>query len=225
MEKIVNMPTRSEHIEFPDWVWPVVRDYNGFSGIERIRGWQIVRWLQLAGMRPHAKDCQCLLTGETSDISGSGKYPDPIVDHSENYYSPWENQYTLKRSAHFKLHNRFKYPEEWRTYRDRNVNVFDKDKQKWLFKLSTEEIDYADILRDRYGQNTDNMMERFLAWLPKRAAELGMERHPIPYGKLLTYEDFMYDDTRRTWARTKYSERTKRAHQRKKLRDLGLLVD
>lgn len=225
MDKIIRIEPRSDHIELPDWIWPVLRDYNGFSGMDRIRGWQLVRWLQMAGMRPYAKDCRCLLTGMTAEETAQGKFPDPIVDHSENYYAPWEQVYTLTRSTHMKLHRRFKYPDEWRNYRDRNFKLFDQPNQKWLYKLSDEEIDYADILRDRYGQNTDNMMERFLAWLPKRAEELGMKSYPKPYGKLLTYEDFMYDDTRRTWQRTKFSERTKRAHERKKLREMGLAVD
>lgn len=212
---------RSNYVELPDWTFKILRDYNGFSGIERIRGWQLIKWLEMVGMKDRASDQRCQVTGLYTKDSPGGR--DPVVYHSENYYAPWEQNYYLLRSVHFKLHNRFKSPEEWKNYLVKDLQVWDASKQKWLFKLPAEEVDFADILRDRYGQTTDNMMERFLAWLPKRAEELGMKSFPLPSGKLLGYDDFMYDDTRRTWERIKFSERSKRALERKKLREMGLV--
>lgn len=45
----------------PQWRWPVIGPYNGFSGGARIRGWQLNRFYELNGWLRY--DDVCSVTG------------------------------------------------------------------------------------------------------------------------------------------------------------------
>ena len=44
-------------IPIPPHPWPVLGPYNGFSGLERARGWQLTRWAVLAGAIARPVSC------------------------------------------------------------------------------------------------------------------------------------------------------------------------
>ena len=88
------------------WRWPPIGPYNGFTGAERIRGWQAMHLLLQAGAL--AKDTSC---------SGCGSRHE-LAFHSETYFHPAEHV-TVCKPCHIQLHRRFKNPDAFRAYRDR----------------------------------------------------------------------------------------------------------
>ncbi|AJX20212.1 hypothetical protein X979_4963 [Burkholderia pseudomallei MSHR7527] len=71
----------------PQWRWPVIGPYNGFSGGARIRGWQLNRFYELNGWLRY--DDVCSVTGMAG---GAGL-------HNEDYSRPW-NAYPVSKRAH-----------------------------------------------------------------------------------------------------------------------------
>ncbi|HHT9007275.1 TPA: hypothetical protein ACT5B2_003405 [Burkholderia cenocepacia] len=87
----------------PQWHWPVLRPYNGFSGSARIRGWQLNRfyrqngWLRYEGM--------CSVTGAVGDVGL----------HNEDYSKPWA-AYPVSKRAHSLIHTRARFPKAWAAF-------------------------------------------------------------------------------------------------------------
>lgn len=87
----------------PQWRWPLIGPYNGFSGGARIRGWQLVRFYQRNGWLHY--DDVCSVTGNAGDTGL----------HNEDYSRPWAALPVSKRS-HTLIHTRARFPKAWATF-------------------------------------------------------------------------------------------------------------
>jgi hypothetical protein len=88
----------------PNWVWPMLKPYHGFSGEDRVRGWQITTVAERLGLIPKARQCTVCQTT-------AGR----IERHSEDYSRPLLAE-PICRSCHRKFHLRFRYPDQWRRH-------------------------------------------------------------------------------------------------------------
>lgn len=158
-------------IALPKWQYKLLRPYNGFSGIERIRCWQLARWAINVGIlrSPH----QCSISGAVGD----GRV---IQYHSENYYDPFGAK-MIHSSLHKTLHQRFKNPAKWEMVKNR---YRDSSSDKWFLDIPDQEPDYAKELQ-KHGVNSDYMVLKFIEELPRGA--------PRPSGLLHTLQDFTED--------------------------------
>ncbi|RWX69625.1 hypothetical protein EN780_05745 [Mesorhizobium sp. M4B.F.Ca.ET.089.01.1.1] len=118
----------------PEWKWPRMPVYNGFTHEERVRGWQLIHHFIDNGWLAKAK--RCSISGSTENIQA----------HCENYYSPW-SPYPVSRSIHMVLHRRFRQPNPWK----RILEMYTVTGQEWFSNLSLEPIDLAAILRAKHG--------------------------------------------------------------------------
>lgn len=122
------------------WRWPVTKTYNGFTGEERIRGWQVSHWLQDTDqlLNLSKQSCQCSICGKLENISY----------HNENYYEPWTAKLVCK-SCHFYLHARFRNPNGLEILRTRAGH---NEPENWVLGISKSKIDLALKLRKQYGK-------------------------------------------------------------------------
>lgn len=132
------------------WSWGALPVYNGFTHVERVRGWQLIMWRIDNGLAER---------GATCCISGDTKM---LRLHSENYYS-WE-PYTLNHSIHMALHQRFKKPDAWR----RIVGRYAITGEEWFARLSFVPTDLAGDLRADHGPSIADIFDR--AKVPVRIA-------------------------------------------------------
>lgn len=87
----------------PQWHWPLIGPYNGFSGAARIRGWQLLRFYQSNRWLVH--DDICSVTGVTGETQL----------HCEDYARPWD-AFPVSRRAHRLIHTRRRYPRAWASF-------------------------------------------------------------------------------------------------------------
>lgn len=135
-----------EHGLYPlrQWLYPKLGPYNGFTGDERIRGWQVERWFVDNGWLVRAQHCS--VTGTTVNV----------VTHDENYYLPWEPIF-ICRSAHMALHQRFTRPAWWQ----RIVRENARTGEEWFCHLSMEpNYDLAGTLRRKRGEDIRDLFDR-----------------------------------------------------------------
>lgn len=84
----------------PQWRWPVIGPYNGFSGAARIRGWQLLRFYQRNGWLRY--DDVCSVTGTAGGVGL----------HNEDYSRPWA-AYPVSKRAHTLIHTRARFTKAW----------------------------------------------------------------------------------------------------------------
>lgn len=84
----------------PQWRWPRIGPYNGFSGAARIRGWQLLRFYQANGWLTYSDVCS--VTGAVGDMQL----------HNEDYVQPWD-AFPVSRRAHLMIHTRHRFPKAW----------------------------------------------------------------------------------------------------------------
>lgn len=84
----------------PRWGWKVPRSYNGFTGHERISGWQKVVIARRLGFL--VNDAPCGVCGA----------PNAPQRHGEIYSRPLTAQ-PICRSCHYHVHRRFREPDQW----------------------------------------------------------------------------------------------------------------
>lgn len=129
------------YFSLPLWKWPSPGDYNGFSGAERIRGWQFRVFLARNGwLKPPAR---CSVTGATA----------ALTYHSENYLRPWE-PIPLTRGVHVRVHQRFKRPAAWRDFLKTEAQ-----QQTWARRLTCHTVTVE-------GRGPDFFIEAVLAASP-----------------------------------------------------------
>jgi hypothetical protein len=102
----------------PAWRWPVLGAYNGFTGAERIRGWQLVSFYRRNGWLT-VKDI-CSVTGR---VGGTQL-------HNEEYSRPW-SALPVSRRAHTLLHTRARFPNAWHSFLETEAMV-----DSWVHRLS-----------------------------------------------------------------------------------------
>lgn len=146
--------------------WPLLKAYNGFSGVERRRGGQLGGWLRAAG---------CLTLPPICDICGSRG---PLGLHSETYYHVARDP-ALCRSCHRALHLRFWHWDAWR----RIVDASSVTGREW-FALAPRDrggTDIAGHLRDKWGWRAADIERSPITHLPDAIAALlpgNMLHHP-----------------------------------------------
>jgi hypothetical protein len=87
----------------PQWRWPLIGPYNGFSGGARIRGWQLNRFYRQNGWLHY--DGVCSVTGAVGHVGL----------HNEDYSRPWTACPVSKR-AHTLIHTRARYSNAWANF-------------------------------------------------------------------------------------------------------------
>lgn len=137
------------------WNTPLLKTYNGFTGLERRRGGQLIRWLQDAG---------CLVTPTYCQICGSR---DRVQWHSENYFSAIRAP-ALCSSCHRMVHLR---PWRWNEWR-RLVDSSAITGREWFALAPREGIDIAQHLRNRWGWDAARIDRSPITPLPETIAHL-----------------------------------------------------
>ena len=102
-------------------------DYNGYTGKERIRGWQIVRIALRMGLLSQPRECS---------VCGHAGH---IHFHSELYGRPLLSK-PICKSCHFHLHRRFRRPDEWPAFVTRCSGC------DWVANIPVRELTRAEAM-------------------------------------------------------------------------------
>lgn len=143
---------------------PLLKPFNGFSGVERRRGGQLAGWLLAAG---------CMAMPDRCDICGDGG---PLSLHGENYYDVRRDP-ALCRRCHRALHLRPYQLEAWR----RIVDASAATGREWFALAPCHGLDLADHLRQRFGWRVADIERSPVAALPDAIAvrlPCNMLQHP-----------------------------------------------
>lgn len=127
----------------PDWKWPRMPVYNGFTHEERVRGWQLIHHFIGNGWLAKAERCSF------SGAAGNIQY------HCENYYSPW-SPYAISQPIHMALHRRFRQPDPWKRIVERYAVTGDE----WFCTLAMHPIDLAVTLRAQHGFHITDVFQQ-----------------------------------------------------------------
>ncbi|OYY75722.1 MAG: hypothetical protein B7Y43_18350 [Sphingomonas sp. 28-62-20] len=144
--------------------YPLLKNFNGFSGEERRRGGQLGVWLIAAG---------CITLPYRCDICAS---TGPLGEHGESYYHIGRCP-ALCRSCHRALHFRTFQWDAWRRLVDANA-VTGKE---WFALAPRHGLDLAQHLRDKFGWRAADIERSPLSPLPEAIAVLlpdNMLDHP-----------------------------------------------
>lgn len=133
----------TEPTDLPDWKWPRMPVYNGFTHEERVLGWQLIHRFIKDGWLPNPE--RCSISGATAALQM----------HCEDYYSPWA-PYPINRSIHMALHRRFRQPDPW----NRIVERYAVTGAEWFCALAMQPIDLAATLRARHGAHIADVFRR-----------------------------------------------------------------
>lgn len=157
-------PKRTPPAKYEVSRWPLLKPFNGFSGIERRRGGQLVGWLLAAG---------CIALPERCDICAS---PGPLGLHGDCYYDVSRDP-ALCRPCHRALHFR---PFQWDAWR-RIVDAAAVTGREWFALAPRHGLDLALHLRYKFGPQVASIERSPLLPLPDAIAVLlprNMLAHP-----------------------------------------------
>lgn len=106
-------------------------DYNGFTGKERLRTFEVAKWLAAIGAMPHSG--QCSICGSAAD-----------QQHAEDYFdlTTWMD---ICRGCHSSLHSRFRTPAAWQ----RRLDKLEVPQDHWSRRLPEQQPDIAAYHRTR----------------------------------------------------------------------------
>lgn len=144
--------------------WPLLKPFNGFSGIERRRGGQLATWLLQAG---------CIALPDQCEICGSS---DRVALHGETYYDVTRDP-ALCGPCHRALHLRPYHWEAWRKLVDASAGTG----REWYALAPRHGLDLAQHLRDRFGWRVADIEQSALSPLPDAVAVVlprNMLSHP-----------------------------------------------
>jgi hypothetical protein len=130
--------------------YPLLKPYNGFDGVERRRGGQLLQWLEDAGCLVKPAHCEICRRRERLGF------------HSESYYHCVRSS-ALCRNCHRALHMR---PWHWDAWR-RMVDAAAVTGQEWFVLAPRYGIDIAEHLRNRWGWTAANIEMSPVAPLPE----------------------------------------------------------
>ncbi len=122
----------------------MLKDYNGYTGDERIRAWQFGWWCDAMGIKEKATRC---------DICGSTQ---GVQYHSEDYYSIFSAPSVCK-GCHYVLHRRFREPRMWYAFVEKHMRNR-SGPTPWFAYLTAEEIDFASYVRGRFGDGARDLL-------------------------------------------------------------------
>lgn len=129
--------------------WPLLKAYNGFSGVERRRGGQLVGWLQSAG---------CMEVPRTCDICCSR---DRVAFHSESYYHIGRAPGLCSR-CHRAIHLRHIHWDAWQ----RIVDASALTGREWFALIPRQGFAVANYLRQHFGWQVVDIEASILTPLP-----------------------------------------------------------
>ncbi len=161
---VLGPPRPDAPTSYPVTRYPLLKSYNGFSGIERRRGGHLAGWLLAAG---------CMTLADQCDICGRAG---PLAPHGENYYLPASDP-TLCRTCHRAIHLRFYRWHDWRLLVDATAVTGNE----WFARVPRREIDIAQHLRDRWGWHAADLERSPICPFPDFIAEAlpsNILRHP-----------------------------------------------
>ena len=147
--------------------WPLLKAFNGFSGVERRRGGQLAGWLLAAG---------CIIMPKRCEICAS---PGPLALHGECYYDVSRDP-ALCRGCHRALHLR---PYQWDAWR-RIVDTSAATGREWFAIAPRYGLDLARYLRDKHGRQIADIERSQLLPLPAAVTTRlphNMWPHPDPW--------------------------------------------
>jgi hypothetical protein len=105
--RVLPFPLPGAAVKLREWRWPPLRSYNGFSGEQRVRIWQLLCWAQDVGALPTPAWCS---------ICDSGSH---VGFHCESYADPW-TPIPLCQACHMAVHRRFSAPGAWERFQDQH---------------------------------------------------------------------------------------------------------
>lgn len=149
--------------------WPLLKPYNGFTGVERRRGGQLIAWLEDAGCLPRPSRCQICHSRER------------VGAHSECYFHVLRVVPICAR-CHRALHMR---PWQWDAWR-RIVDQAAVTGKEWFVLAPRYGIDIAGHLRERWGASVANIERSPITPLPTAIVAVlpgNMLPHPDPLGR------------------------------------------
>ena len=149
---------------FPEWRWPLSKSVHGVSPSERVRGWQVSRWLQAAGSLPYPRRC---------DVCGS---TDHVALHSASYYHIGRAP-GLCHVCHRAIHRRDSAPEAWQQISER----FAVTGLEWFTIIPPPETDIAAHLRTEREWQAADLLASLATALPSsnnRELPTNLMRHP-----------------------------------------------
>jgi hypothetical protein len=144
--------------------WPLLKSFNGFSGIERRRGGQLATWLLAAG---------CIAMPDQCDICAS---PGPLNLHGENYYDVSRDPALCGR-CHRALHLR---PYQWSAW-EKIVHASAKTGREWFALAPRHGLDLGYHFRAKLGWQAADIEHSPLLPIPDVIAVLlpsNMLPHP-----------------------------------------------
>lgn len=118
----------NEGYPLPRWGWKVPRPYNGFTGPERIAGWQKVMVARRIGLLSNDEPC---------GVCGASDAPQR---HGEIYARPLTAQ-SICRSCHYHVHRRFRDPDQWQE------RIAKLPTARWAHSLPLVELTRAEALQ------------------------------------------------------------------------------
>ncbi len=106
-------------------------DYNGFTGKERLRTFEVAKWLTRMGAMPYSGRCD--LCGGNAD-----------QQHAEDYYdlTTWID---ICRGCHVRLHQRFRHSAAWTKWLD-NIGY---PPDCWARHIAPSPFNLAAYIRER----------------------------------------------------------------------------
>lgn len=146
----------------PVWKWPMTGPYNGFTGEERIRGWQVQHFLIKVGELPNFKDLICSVCGANQRVGM----------HCEDYYRPWKILPACQK-CHGAIHRRYQSPHLY----ENMVRAYAKSGGEWFVGMDmTGSYDLARELREEFGEE--------IRWFPALPIPSGItfpkhQLHPL----------------------------------------------
>jgi len=109
----------------------ILSDYNGFTGKERLRTFEVEKWLISVGSISPSVECH--ICGRSASAR-----------HAEDYYdlTSWM---ALCHSCHGRLHKRFSNPRAWHE----RLEEATLPQNHWARAISSTPFDLAKVLRER----------------------------------------------------------------------------
>lgn len=99
--RMVEASVASGSEEYPQWRYPPLKPYLGYSGQQRVAAWQRIWVARRLGLMPAPTCCSICRR-----LTARGQY------HNEDYSRPLDAKPVCPR-CHFAVHLRFNAPERW----------------------------------------------------------------------------------------------------------------
>ncbi len=164
----------------PQWRWPLIGPYNGFSGAARIRGWQLTTFYRAKAWLTYGNSCTA--TGVVGDTQF----------HNEDYARPW-NGYPVSKRTHRLIHIRARCRLAWT-----NFLANEALPNTWAESLTLDRGIAADVRDCTVGMLLGNAPHPEWIVVPEKEFHAGQSLHPQPRGRSQGAGLPMHSPTKRT---------------------------